>query len=153
MDNDQVVEPFPTTRDIGAGYDAAASEYTKEFADELEGKPFDRELLSRFAARTPGHLPRELVPVALVELRRVLRPDGHLLLAVHAGEGAVHRDRWYDHPVNMAATLFTTDELLGYLSAAGFVAETSETRPPYDFEYQSERIYVSSRPATGHRDP
>jgi SAM-dependent methyltransferase len=225
MDNDQGVERFPTTRDIGAGYDAAASAYTEEFAAELDHKPFDRELLTRFAAATAGrgtvadvgcgpghvagflaargvdacgidistamvtiarqrqpeipfaaadmlalgvapatlvgitafysliHLPRHLVPVALVELRRVLRPDGRFLLAVHAGEGVVHRDQWYDRPVNMAATFFTIDELLGYLSAAGFVAETAEARPPYDFEYQSERIYVLSRPASERAAP
>ncbi|MGH9031312.1 MAG: class I SAM-dependent methyltransferase [Acidimicrobiia bacterium] len=208
---------FPTTRDIAAGYDVAARQYTDEFADELDRKPFDRELLTRFAAATAGrgpvadvgcgpahiagflaargvdvcgidlstemvaiarsryptipfvagnmvalglrrgalagitafysliHLPRDLVGTALAELRRVLRPDGRLLLAVHGGEGEVHRDSWYDRPVKMAATLFPRDDLLRDIAGAGFVVEESVTRPPYDFEYQSERVYVLSR--------
>jgi SAM-dependent methyltransferase len=216
--NDRAVSDFPTPRDIAAGYDVAAREYTDEFADELDRKPFDREILTRFAAACldsrgavadvgcgPGHvagflaargldmygidlstemvaiaqgryptipfvagnmvalglrrgalagitafyslihLPRDLVGSALAELRRVLQPDGRLLLAVHGGEGEVHRDSWYDRPVKMAATLFPLDELLRDIAGAGFVVEESMTRPPYDFEYQSERIYVRGR--------
>jgi SAM-dependent methyltransferase len=216
--NDRAVADFPTPRDIAAGYDVAARQYTDEFADELDRKPFDREILTRFAAACrdsrgavadvgcgPGHiagflaargvdvcgidlstkmvaiargryptipfvagnmvalglrrgalagitafyslihLPRALVGTALAELRRVLQPDGRLLLAVHGGEGEVHRDSWYDRPVKMAATLFPLDELLWDIAAAGFVVEQSVTRPPYDFEYQSERIYVRGR--------
>src|SRR5947209_4460687 len=36
--------------DIRAGYDALADEYAKAFDRELERKPFDREILERFAA-------------------------------------------------------------------------------------------------------
>jgi hypothetical protein len=43
---------FRSARDIATGYDVAAHEYAEEFADELDGKPFDRELLTRFAAAT-----------------------------------------------------------------------------------------------------
>jgi SAM-dependent methyltransferase len=208
---------FPTSRDIGAGYDVAADKYTEEFADELDHKPFDRELLTRFAAATAGrgmvadvgcgpghvgaflaargvdlcgidlstemlaighrrfptipfvagdmvalglragvlagvtafysliHVRRDRVPSALMELRRALRPDGLLLLAVHGGEGEVHRDSWYDRPVKMAATLFPTDELVRAATRAGFAVEEALTRPPYDFEYQSERIYLLAR--------
>lgn len=41
--------PDPTA----AGYDALASEYADHLFDELEGKPFDRELLVRFAGLLP----------------------------------------------------------------------------------------------------
>ena len=214
--NDRVVADFPAPRDIAAGYDVAAREYTEEFADELDRKPFDREILTRFAAATAGrggvvdvgcgpghvagflaargvdvcgidistemvaiahrryrmpvvagnmlalglrsgtlagitsfysliHVPRALVATVLTELRRVLRADGRLLLAVHGGEGVVRRDSWYDHPVDMAATLFPLDELLLDIAGSGFVIEEAQTRPPYEFEYQSERIYVVSR--------
>ncbi|HEX6311603.1 MAG TPA: class I SAM-dependent methyltransferase [Acidimicrobiia bacterium] len=216
---------FPTRRDIAAGYDRAASGYTEEFAAELDRKPFDRDLLTEFAAATAGrglvldvgcgpghvaaflaargvdvggvdisarmaaigrlrqpaipfavadmlslpvasstlagiaavysliHLPRGLVPQALAELRGALRADGRLLLAVHAGHGEVHRDSWYGRPVKIAATLFQTDELLAGLATAGFAIESCSTRPPYRFEYPSERIYVMCSPGSERGEP
>ena len=39
---------------IRSCYDAVAREYAAQFADELEHKPLDRELLSRFAAEVLG---------------------------------------------------------------------------------------------------
>ena len=38
-------------------YDAVASEYAAEFADELDHKPLDREMLTRFAARVGPRKP------------------------------------------------------------------------------------------------
>jgi SAM-dependent methyltransferase len=43
-----------TTDEIIASYDTLASEYAVSFCDELEGKPFDRSLLQRFANTIPG---------------------------------------------------------------------------------------------------
>ena len=37
-----------------AGYDAGAAAYASRFADELDAKPFDRELLTDFAHRVAG---------------------------------------------------------------------------------------------------
>jgi SAM-dependent methyltransferase len=37
-----------------ASYDLVAPEYTRLISDELKGKPLDRELLDRFAARVAG---------------------------------------------------------------------------------------------------
>jgi SAM-dependent methyltransferase len=47
-------EPWP---DILAAYDAAAAQYADLFGDELAGKPFDRDLLDRFAAEVAGRGP------------------------------------------------------------------------------------------------
>ena len=47
-------EPWP---DIAAAYDAAAADYADLFGAELAGKPFDRELLDRFAAAVAGRGP------------------------------------------------------------------------------------------------
>jgi len=58
--------------DLSASYDELAEEYTRRIAGELEHKPFDRELLDRFAAMFdaddmvcdmgcgPGHVARYL---------------------------------------------------------------------------------------------
>lgn len=40
--------------DIGATYDAVAADYADAFADELAGKPFDRDLLDEFADTVDG---------------------------------------------------------------------------------------------------
>src|SRR5262249_12067944 len=45
------------------------------------------------------HIPREDMSRVLGELRRVLRPGGLLLLAFHIGDGAIHLDEWWGHPV------------------------------------------------------
>ena len=44
-------EPWP---DIGHTYDVAAEYYASTFAGELDGKPFDRDLLDRCAAALAG---------------------------------------------------------------------------------------------------
>ena len=43
--------PWP---DIGHTYDVAAEHYAAAFAAELDGKPFDRRLLDRYAAEVAG---------------------------------------------------------------------------------------------------
>lgn len=43
-----------TREELISSYDQLASEYAERFCDELEGKPFDRNLLQRFAEAIPG---------------------------------------------------------------------------------------------------
>lgn len=85
-------------RSIQTSYDTIAAEYAKRIYSELKDKPFDRELLDRFAERVralgpvcdlgcgPGHVARylrdrgvdafgvDLSPAMLGEARR-LNPD------------------------------------------------------------------------------
>jgi len=61
-----------TPSELQASYDTVAEEYTARISDELDGKPFDRELLDRFADTMrdrgriydvgcgPGHVARYL---------------------------------------------------------------------------------------------
>jgi ubiquinone/menaquinone biosynthesis C-methylase UbiE len=91
------------------------------------------------------HLRRDQIVAALREMRRVLQPDGRLLLSFHGGEGELHRDEWYGHPVSIDVILMTHDEMLGYLIAAGFTEATIKERDPYEFEYPTQRLYVLAR--------
>jgi SAM-dependent methyltransferase len=91
------------------------------------------------------HFDREAVRSALKEINRVLHPDGRLLLSVHGGEGEIHTDEFLGLPVSLDVTLFQLEEIGGYVEQADFSVDKITARPPYDFEYQSTRIYVSAK--------
>ena len=199
---------------LAESYDLVAKHYAEKFVHELDQKPFDRELLDRFAERLsdrgrvcdlgcgPGHvalylqargldvfgidlspqmielarrlnpgiafeqgdmlalgLPdsclagvmafyslihtaRSAIPDALNEMNRVLAPDGVVLVAVHGGESEIHADEFLGRPVSIDVTLFEPAEIAAYLESAGFRVDEVLSRDPYDFEFQSQRVYV-----------
>ena len=47
--------PKGKASELGASYDELAAEYTRRIANELDHKPFDRDLLDRFAAMFDPH--------------------------------------------------------------------------------------------------
>ncbi len=94
------------------------------------------------------HIPRESVVSTLRELRRVLKPNGLLLLAFHIGQEVVHLDEWWDKPVSLDFVFFSPIEMEGYLREAGFVIEEVLERAPYEtVEHASRRGYVVARKA------
>lgn len=213
--------PAPIPRDVRESYDAVARVYADEIYAELRGKPFDRELLDRFAERVRGrgwvcdmgcgpaqiarhlrdrgaqvfgvdlsagmlaearrlnpdlqfvqgsmmalglaaealaaisafytiiHIPRPRVVTALAEMRRVLKPEGSLLLTFHLGQEDTYHEEMLGQRVSLNIALFTTEEMSGYLQGAGFRVDEVMERDPYapDVEYQSRRGYIlASRP-------
>lgn len=93
------------------------------------------------------NLPRTSVTQALQELRRVLRPNGVLLLAFHLGQGIKHLDEFLGAAVSLDFFFFETEEVKGYLKTAGFELEEAIERDPYseDVEYPSRRAYIFAR--------
>jgi SAM-dependent methyltransferase len=83
---------------------------------------------------------------ALAEFRRVLRPDGALLVAVHAGDGVHHFGEYKGIAVDVDLHLRSASALETLVRRAGFAVETVETRAPYPFEHATRRLYLTARP-------
>jgi ubiquinone/menaquinone biosynthesis C-methylase UbiE len=92
------------------------------------------------------HLPRADLPMALIEIGRVLIAGAVLAIAAHLGEGELGSPTdWMGHHVeSMAVTLLGLDELQNALSTAGFTVMAIRRREPLPHEYQGPRIYVTA---------
>ncbi len=208
-----------------AGYDAVAAAYAGRFSDELDHKPFDRELLDGFARRLAGagpvvdlgcgpgqitaylagrgvemsgidlsqgmvdqaraqhpdipfrtgdmralpfedeslaalvafysiiHIPRPQISDVLTEARRVLKPDGLLLMSFHLGSRTEHLEEFFETKVSIDFVFFERDEMERNLEAADFALESSRERDPYpDVEAQTRRAYLLAR-REGQKQP
>lgn len=90
------------------------------------------------------HIPRPMVVAALLELKRVLRPRGVLLVTFHIGRETVHRDEWWGNVVSLDFHFHETEEMKAHLRQAGFDLQEVIERDPYppDIEFQSRRAYI-----------
>ncbi len=92
------------------------------------------------------HIPRAEVVAALSEMKRVLSPEGLLLLSFHIGDETIRVEDLWGEKVSLNYTFFRPDEMEGYLKSAGFRVEETIERPPYkDVEYESHRAYIFAR--------
>ena len=67
------------------------------------------------------HLPKNEAPVALREMRRVLRPDGILDIAVQKGEGEGLETNPYNQVGERFFARYSMDEITSMLAGNGFV--------------------------------
>jgi SAM-dependent methyltransferase len=88
---------------------------------------------------------RETTNAILQEFRRVLRVGGPLLLAVHAGEGSERFTEFHGKRIDVTLWYHQPQRLAADVEAAGFSIDAVETRPPYDFEHPTTRLYVAAR--------
>jgi len=86
--------------------------------------------------------PKIYVNKIFAEFRRVLKPDGYLLVAVKAGTTEGYIDDLLGIKARNYFSLFTKDEIVAYFSQAGFLLEFFDKRNPYDFEITNERIFA-----------
>jgi len=83
----------------------------------------------------------------LGEILRVLRPGGRLLAAVHGEDGSGHFDTYEGREIDFTIFGRSPDTLASATHEAGLNVLSLESRDPYDFEHQTQRIYLLARKA------
>src|SRR5580704_15615152 len=121
----------------------------------------DRSLAGIVAFYSLVHLRRAELPGALAEFRRVLKPTGALLIAMHATDGAFSESEdvpqpgdageivsteFLGHRVEHRVTLVHLREFTAIVSGAGFGDLGYQYRGPYPGEYPTQRLYVQAGP-------
>jgi SAM-dependent methyltransferase len=95
--------------------------------------------------------PDDLSP-ALVELRRVLRPGGRVLLAVHEGAENRRPGEMWGIRVDLEFTFFSYDQLSSALRAAHFaIEEITHRAPDPEVEVATDRLYALAVAAEADR--
>ncbi len=86
------------------------------------------------------------MPEALAALVRPLRPGGWLVYGGHAGNGHVHRDDWFDAPVDLDFVLQEPADVATLFERAGLVdVEWHRRGPATARDERTERAYVLGR--------
>lgn len=91
------------------------------------------------------HTPESGLPAVLGELRRVLQPQGHLLLGFQAGRGTRRVPRAYGHEVELHAQLHEPQQVAEQLRATGFEVVAELTRAP-QHERHAQAFVLARRP-------
>jgi SAM-dependent methyltransferase len=93
------------------------------------------------------HTPPEELPVVFAELRRVLAPGGHLLLAFQVGDEPRHLAQALGHVVSLDFYRFQPDQVAQLLGDAGLALFAQLLREPDETE-RVQQAYVLARKPT-----
>jgi SAM-dependent methyltransferase len=92
------------------------------------------------------HVPDHAVPGVFEEFRRVLRPQGQLLVGFHVGDETRHTSEGYTgRPINVDSHHRRPSTMTGWLRDAGFTIEAELVMRP-DEEVPGAVIFASHRP-------
>lgn len=110
-----------TREELSRGYDALAEIYAKEYCNELDRKPFDRERLERFARMVPSGLPLCDLGCGPGHLAAHLKSLGAEVLGIDLSPGMIaEAKRRYppiDYRVGDMLQLELSNESLGGIAA------------------------------------
>lgn len=92
------------------------------------------------------HIPREQIVQVLLEMKRVLKPGGMLLVTFHIGTEIKHLDEWWEKPINLDFAFYLPPEMEGWLNEAGFELRKTLIREPIpEVEVATQRAYLFAR--------
>ena len=115
---------------------------------DISNLPFDNNsfngLISYYSII---NTPKIYVNRIFTEFRRVLKPEGYLLVAVKAGTTEGYINDLLGIKTKIYSALFTQEEIVSYFSKAGFLLEFFNRRNPCDFEINNERIFAIGKKA------
>lgn len=89
------------------------------------------------------HIPDEKLNELFADFNKILKLNGVIAIAVHTGEFYGY---YNENQIPVFYRTYTQDDLKQYLDEYGFeIMEIEQRQPIYDFEFQSERIYLIAR--------
>jgi len=92
------------------------------------------------------HLDASELDATFREFRRVLAPQGVLLVSFHVGDHTLHLDELWGQPVSLDFRFLLPGEIIAALQSAGLAVTESVEREPYEgAEYPSRRCYLLAR--------
>jgi ubiquinone/menaquinone biosynthesis C-methylase UbiE len=98
------------------------------------------------AAYAIVNIPRDELPLVFREFRRILRPEGVLLLSFHVGDEVRHVTDLHGTPVELDFYFYPPAIVKALLTDAGFTIDDAIEREPYpDVEAQTRRCYIFAR--------
>jgi SAM-dependent methyltransferase len=95
------------------------------------------------------HIPRGQIVEALLEMKRVLKPGGWLLVTFHIGQQDEHIEEWWEKSVHLDFAFHLPNEMEAWLQEAGFdLVETLIREPNPEVEVATQRAYLFARKPT-----
>jgi ubiquinone/menaquinone biosynthesis C-methylase UbiE len=114
-----------------------------EVADMLKLPYADKSFSSAVAFYAIVHFTETELKKAFKETYRVLVDGGQFLFSFHIGKETIHRDDFFDVPVNIDFYFFETENILNMVRETGFKVIDAIERYPYpEVEHQSKRAYI-----------
>ncbi|HEY1699775.1 MAG TPA: methyltransferase domain-containing protein [Trebonia sp.] len=92
------------------------------------------------------HLPRERVPDAFAQFRRVLKPGGYLQLAFQVGDDDPHRSEGYGKAIDLRFHRHLPEAVTKQLDSAGLPVQACLVREPTGGEPRPQAFILARKP-------